>query len=181
MRFAIAVLLALAPLAIATAQPHYEGPRRPVAESVSYGYADVLRVDPIYERLRAPPREECYDEPVRYREPRGGDPTGGTVIGAIVGGVLGNQVGSGSGRRAATVAGAVIGGAVGNNVDRNNESGRTYEGVERHCRPVDGGYEQRRIVGYDVEYRYRGEVYMSRLDYDPGDRLRVRVSVTPDG
>jgi hypothetical protein len=30
-----------------------------------------------------------------------------------------------------------------------------------------------------VEYRYRGEVYMSRLDYDPGERLRVRVSVTP--
>jgi hypothetical protein len=34
-------------------------------------------------------------------------------------------------------------------------------------------------VGYNVEYRYRGEVYMSQLSYDPGDRLRVRVSVTP--
>jgi uncharacterized protein YcfJ len=34
-------------------------------------------------------------------------------------------------------------------------------------------------MGYDVEYRYRGEVYVSRLNYDPGERLRVRVSVTP--
>jgi uncharacterized protein YcfJ len=39
--------------------------------------------------------------------------------------------------------------------------------------------EQRRIAGYDVEYRYRGEVYVSRLNYDPGERLRVRVSVSP--
>ena len=37
----------------------------------------------------------------------------------------------------------------------------------------------RQLIGYDVEYRYRGEVYMSRLDYDPGERLRVRISVTP--
>ena len=47
------------------------------------------------------------------------------------------------------------------------------------CREVDGGYEERRINGYDVEYRYRGETYMSRLNYDPGERIRVRVSVTP--
>lgn len=180
MKIAIAALLALVPL-LAAAQSRYDGPPRAVAESVSYGYADVLRVEPIHERLRNPPREECYEENVRYREPSGGDPTGGTVIGAIVGGVLGNQVGGGSGRRAATVAGAVIGGAVGNNVDRNNGSGRTYDGTERRCRRVDRGYDEQRIVGYDVEYRYRGEVYMSRLDYDPGDRLRVRVSVTPDG
>ena len=36
------------------------------------------------------------------------------------------------------------------------------------------------MVGYDVEYMYKGEKYMSRLPYDPGNRLRVRVSVTPD-
>jgi len=185
MRVVIAVLLALSPLALATAQPHYPGPPGPppgaVAESVTYGYADVLRVNPIYEQFRNPPREECYDQPVRYRAPPGGNPAGGTVIGAIIGGVLGNQVGSGSGRTAATVAGAAIGGAVGNNVDRNNNSdGRTYESVERQCHPVDSGYQQR-VIGYDVEYRYRGEVYMSRLQFDPGDRLRVRVSVTPEG
>ena len=31
-----------------------------------------------------------------------------------------------------------------------------------------------------VEYTYKGESYRSRLAYDPGNRLRVRVSVTPD-
>ena len=48
---------------------------------------------------------------------------GGTALGAIVGGVLGNQVGGGSGKKAATVIGAIAGGAagnqIGNNVSRN--------------------------------------------------------------
>jgi hypothetical protein len=30
-----------------------------------------------------------------------------------------------------------------------------------------------------VQYRYRGDIYVSRLDYDPGERMRVRVSVSP--
>jgi uncharacterized protein YcfJ len=93
-----------------------------------------------------------------------------------VGGVLGSTVGKGDGRRAATVAGAVAGGAVGN---RASGRGRDYESTQTQCREVSSVSEQRRIIGYDVEYRYRGEVYMSRLNYDPGERLRVRVQVEP--
>jgi len=51
----------------------------------------------------------------------------GTVAGAVVGGVLGNQVGSGSGRKAATVAGAVGGGVVGHQMEQNRASaGQVY-------------------------------------------------------
>jgi uncharacterized protein YcfJ len=146
----------------------YRDDRGYAEENVNFAYADVLRADPIYETIREPPREECYDERVVQQEPHGGNPTGGTILGAIIGGALGNQVGKGDGRKAATVAGAVIGGAVGNNVDRNNGPGRSYETTQRRCQPVDGGGERREIVGYDVEYRYRGDVYMSRLDYNPG-------------
>jgi uncharacterized protein YcfJ len=194
LRVAVRGICAMAALSFATgaaAQAYPPGrygappPPRPAgavpAENVNFAYADVLRVDPIYEVFEVmEPREECYDERVVTREPGGGDPTGGTIAGAIIGGVLGNQIGSGSGRRAATAAGAVIGGTVGRNVDqRNGGPDRQYEGTERRCRVINEPREERRAVGYDVEYRYRGEVYMSRLDYDPGDRLRVRVSVTP--
>lgn len=150
-------------------------------ESVNYGYADVLRADAVYETVRyREPREECFDEPVTVRERGGGDPTGGTVVGAIIGGVVGNQVGSGSGRRAATAAGAVIGGAIGRDVDRRNGGpDRVYEGSERRCRVVEVEREDRRIAGYDVEYRYKGDIFVSRLDYDPGNKLRVRVTVAP--
>ena len=175
-----AVMLSLAP--VAGAQPRYDDEPRPrrAAENVEYAYADVLRSDPVYEYYTvSEPREECYDERVVTREPRGGDPTGGTVLGAIIGGVVGSNIGSGDGRRAATVAGAVIGGSVGRNVDRNNGPGRSYETREERCRIVEEPREEQRIAGYDVEYRYRGEVYVSRLDHDPGERLRVRVSVSP--
>jgi uncharacterized protein YcfJ len=165
----------------ALAQPYDEryedrGPPPGVAENVNFAYADVLRSSPVYETIRSSqPREECYDE--RVVETRASDGTGGAVLGAIIGGALGNQVGKGDGRKAATVAGAVIGGSIGHN--RATRANGTYEGVERRCRVVEDVRDERRLLGYDVEYRYRGEVYMSRLGYDPGDKLRVRVSVAP--
>lgn len=153
----------------------------PARESVSFGYADVLRADPVYETVRfREPREECYDEDVVRRERGGGDPTGGTVLGAIIGGVVGNQVGGGSGRKAATAAGAIIGGAVGHRVDSTNGGpDREYRDTQRVCRMVDVEREERRVAGFDVEYRYKGDVYMSRLDYDPGNKLRIRVAISP--
>lgn len=151
------------------------GPDGP--DNAKVAWADVLRVDPIYERVQSSaPREECEEYPVE-RPADNGNRAAGTVLGAIVGGVLGSTVGKGDGRRAATVAGAVVGGAVGNNVAKGD--GGYYMDSERRCRVVHDVSEDRRIVAYDVQYRYRGDVYMSRLNYDPGDRLRVRVSVEP--
>ena len=182
-RSLIAIALALAASVVAAQSAPYDDryERQPAAENVSYGYADVLRVDPIYESVVVrEPREECYEREGQYRGRSGGDPTGGTVLGAIIGGVIGNQVGKGDGRRAATVAGAVIGGAIGHDVDKNNGSaGARRERAGEVCRVVEMQREERRVVGYDVEYRYRGEVFMSRLDYDPGERMRVRVSIAP--
>lgn len=145
----------------------------PVEENVSYGYAQVLRADEIVDVVRTrTPEERC--DGVEYRQ--SGRTTTGTVIGAIVGAAIGNQVGDGDGRRAATVAGAVAGGAVGHNL-----AARQAEAEARGCRIVEVEREERQVVGYDVEYMYKGEKYMSRLPYDPGNRLRIRVSVTPDG
>lgn len=173
------LLLTASPIGLA--QSPYDDRRGPVPENISYGYADVLRVDPIYDTvMTSEPREECYERQGQYRERSGGDPTGGTVLGAIIGGALGNQVGKGDGRKAATVAGAVIGGAIGRDIDQNNGSaGGRYERGGTTCRVVQVQREERRVVGYDVEYRYRGEVFMSRLDYDPGERMRVRVAIAP--
>ncbi len=138
----------------------------------------MLRVDPVYDRVQTNgAHEECDDVPVDHRVDGGNNNAAGTVIGAIVGGVLGNTVGKGDGRKAATVAGAVVGGAVGHGVASQDD--RYATGPERRCRMVQDAAEERRIIGYDVQYRYRGDVYMSRLDYDPGERVRVRVSVAP--
>jgi uncharacterized protein YcfJ len=47
------------------------------------------------------------------------------------------------------------------------------------CELVPVQREFRRPIAYDVDYVYRGMKYRSRLPYDPGNRLRVRVSVMP--
>lgn len=158
----------LATLALAAALPAW-------GSDTHYGYADVLRVDPLYETIRyTEPQEECYDQDVVRRE---GGGAGGAVLGAIIGAAIGNQIGSGDGRRAATAAGAIAGGAIGHNAQRNNR--REYASTERRCRLIEVEREERRVAGYDVEYRYRGENYLTRMDYDPGDKMRVRVTVAP--
>jgi uncharacterized protein YcfJ len=150
-------------------------------EGAHYGWAAVLRVDPIYDEpaATAGPQQECYEEQVpvgaETHADEGGRRTVATMIGAVVGGLLGNQVGKGDGRKAATVAGAVAGGVVGNQV----AADRPQYTTQRHCRQIGAGSGPRHVVAYDVEYRYRGEVFNSRLAYDPGDRMRVKVSVTP--
>jgi uncharacterized protein YcfJ len=164
-RFIVPCMVAALLSPAATAQTRGADPLW--SENVTYTFAEVLSADPVYRIVPGQPREECYEERVRA------DTTAGTVLGAVVGGALGNQVGRGDGRRAATIAGAVAGGAVGNNMAQNGGQ------VQTRCRIVESEPERREVVGYDVQYRYQGEIFVSRLDYDPGSRLRVRVSVTP--
>lgn len=47
------------------------------------------------------------------------------------------------------------------------------------CHSVPVQREFRRPIAYDVDYTYRGAKYRSRLPEDPGDRVRIRVSVMP--
>jgi uncharacterized protein YcfJ len=154
--------------------PGAPGPAGP-DENAHYGWADVLRADPVQGVVRTTvPQQQCYNQQVVQHDP--GNSAVGTVLGAVVGGVLGSTVGKGGGRVAATVGGAVVGGAVGNHV---SDQGGDYTTNQTNCQQVNTVSDQRRIIGYDVEYRYRGEVYTSRLNYDPGERLRVRVQVLP--
>ena len=155
-------------------------------------HARVTSVRPVNERIPVS-REECWNDRVRAYENRTvtrsdtGAPIGaGTVLGAIVGGVVGHQVGSGRGNDVATAAGAIAGGLVGNQVDRANAGppGQVTQ-VERvpverdvqRCRTVQEMREA--VVGYDVGYEYRGRQFTTRLPYDPGRMVPVRVDVTP--
>ncbi|UUZ52929.1 hypothetical protein LP419_27925 [Massilia sp. H-1] len=103
-----------------------------------------------------------------------------------LGGILGNQVGGGSGKAAATAIGVVAGAVAsttGSAMARPTAS-RTYdsrypqEQAVRRCRMVES-YESR-TIGYDVSYTYGGRNYTSMMARDPGDRVRLRVSVEPD-
>ena len=155
-----------------------------------HAYAQVISARPIYTEVRvSEPRQECLDERVVYRDEVRNDYSGsadrvlGTVLGGVIGGVVGNQVGRGSGRQIATAVGAVVGAGIGGNAVSRSYGGRSEArervAYEPRCRTVRQDRYESRIEGYDVTYRYQGAVYNSRLPYDPGSRLPVRVEVSP--
>jgi uncharacterized protein YcfJ len=157
----------------------------PFAQASEFAdYGRVIRVQPRVEQIRQP-REECKTEYVQVpvqQQPQQRS-AGGAIIGGIAGALLGNQVGGGSGRAAATAAGAIAGAVVGDRVDNNGRAVQSQpqymqEQAVRQCRMVDA-YESR-TSGYDVTYDYRGQTYTSLMDRDPGQRIRLRVSVEPE-
>jgi uncharacterized protein YcfJ len=48
-----------------------------------------------------------------------------------------------------------------------------------NCRMAPVVREYRRPIAFDVDYVYKGSKFRTRLAQDPGNRLRVRVSITP--
>ena len=48
-----------------------------------------------------------------------------------------------------------------------------------NCRMQPVAREFRRPIAYDVDYVYKGSKFRTRMERDPGNRLRVRVSITP--
>ena len=47
------------------------------------------------------------------------------------------------------------------------------------CHDVPVEREFRRLAAYEVDYMYKGSKYRSRMPYDPGNRIKLRVSVAP--
>jgi len=120
-------------------------------ENVRTEYARVLRAQPVYQTLRATAMvEECED---------GVPPADGEEKG-----------------RLARVVGAVRDALTpGKEAEQDAATVQPREG----CRLVPTEREFQRPIAYDVDYVHHGVKYRSRMPYDPGDRLRVRVSITP--
>ncbi len=140
-------------------------------------YGRVISSTPIYETVEVTyPEEQCWDARVVHR--RHGQSPAGTIAGGIIGGVIGNQFGRGSGKAAMTVAGTLLGAAIAHDATRDRHVGQRVS-YERRCEVVDRYGTEERLVGYRVEYRYKGETFVTRTDEEPGRRIPVIVSVKP--
>ena len=150
----------------------------PLAQAAEFeDFGRVVRVQPRIEQIRQP-RQECRTDYVQapVQQQRS---AGGSIIGGLAGALIGNQVGGGTGRVAATAAGAIAGAVVGDRVDNDGRNGvQTQEQAVRQCRTVES--VEQRTNGYDVTYDYRGRNYTSVMARDPGQRVRLRVSVEPE-
>jgi uncharacterized protein YcfJ len=167
--------------------------------------AQVVSSQPIYERVSVP-RQECVNETVttdrrvvspgyqdaQYQPAPSGERTvgAGTILGAVIGGVVGHQFGNSSrGRDHGTVAG-VIGGGILGNVIENNQPTYTqpaaparvdYVPETRNVQRCQTVYDNRdEVRGYNVTYRYQGRDYSTRMNYEPGPTLNVRVNLAPE-
>jgi uncharacterized protein YcfJ len=147
-------------------------------------------------RVRRDHPDSYYESRDFGSSSRGREGTGaGALLGAIIGGVIGHQFGNSSGGRdRGAAAGAVLGGVIGHQIekdaandDRLNDSPyrRARWEIERvpvtrevrRCQVVNEFREE--VRGYDVRYRYNGREYTTRLSYDPGPTIPVRVEVRP--
>lgn len=141
-------------------------------------YADVLRVQPILTTVRvSTPRHECREVPVAPHRlgPRSYTPM---ILGGILGGVVGNQFGSGNGKKLMTAGGVLLGGSLGRDAARRHRRHYAHTIVETQCRTEYDYHEEERVDAYLVEYSYQGRTYETRMDHDPGDRVRVKVDVS---
>jgi uncharacterized protein YcfJ len=94
----------------------------------------------------------------------------------VIGGVVGAQVGANNDRRDGYYGneGGYGGAYRCSGTYRNGGYGYGNDGYGR-------GYEEQRVVGYNVTYRYAGRNYHTVTDHHPGRTIRVRVDVRPDG
>ncbi len=65
------------------------------------------------------------------------------------------------------------------NAVRNRGAGDKAGDEAQSCRMEPVVKEHRRTIAYDVDYMYRGSKFRTRMDRDPGNRLRIRVSIAP--
>lgn len=143
-------------------------------------FAKVVDVEPLYKTVvRHEPVRECYVETVYRSDERRRSATG-TILGGIIGAAIGNELGHHKrNKQVGAVAGGLLGASIGSDISRRNRGDEVYaEDVER-CDVRHQRVEEQVSAGYKVTYRYAGELYTTRMDHHPGDRLPVRVKVTP--
>ena len=110
-------------------------------ENVRMDVAQVMRVQPVYQTLRATRMEPRCPDTGASEDDKGLSRIYGAVKGAL--------------------------------------SRKPKPATAEECEMVPVEREFRRPIAYDVDYVYKGMKYRSRLPYDPGTRVRVRVSVMP--
>lgn len=130
-------------------------------ENVRLDYAQVLNVEPVYQTLRASRTEEVCDElptlPTTTVHPTREQSRWARFLESVKGVFTSDDDEAKAGDKPANPS----------------------EPALVNCRVLPVEREFRRPIAYDVDYVYKGTKYRSRLAEDPGNRLRIRISVMP--
>lgn len=144
----------------------------------SVDYARVVDTRPIYQRIATEvPQQSCEYQTVSYREPGKSDSYTGTIVGGLIGAAVGHELGhSRRNKDVGAVAGGLLGASIGRDVSR-SRSGTTHYRDEQVCHTTYRREYTEQLMGYDVTYKYRGQLYQTRTDHHPGKTIPVDVHV----
>jgi len=174
------IIFILALFSITTfAQAHHQ------KHSTYYAKGKVVEVIPVYEKSYVKDySDRCnHDHPSQYssstysssRYSHHDDQAVSTVVGATIGGVVGNRIFKNSRlKNAGTLAGVIVGAAIGNDI-RVSHYGRKNYRSHKKCRVVRKPVKT--LVGYQVTYRYQGELFSTRTQSHPGRKIAIKVRV----
>ncbi len=137
------------------------------AENVRVEYAQVLNVNPVYETVNARRSEVVCDD--AQQTPAKPAKT---------------QAGAGQGHVAkwwGDIKGWFGGGEDHAETTLDSHAAEAKAEGPKRCRSVPRDVQLSTPTAYDVDYVYRGMKFRARLPQDPGNRLRIRLTVAPYG
>ena len=138
-----------------------------------YVYANVVAATPVYGPVQVPEiRQVCREEQVTYKRPAN---PAGAVFGALIGAGVGNAIDGGYRRTAGTLIGAGAGGLIGHGI-ASQAAGPGHSEVYEVCDDITEYHTERGVTGYAVTYDYAGYQGQLRMDYNPGNQVRVPLA-----
>lgn len=146
-------------------------------------YAKVVHVEPIYRTVHVSyPEQVCWHEEISKpikRRVNNASPEA-MIVGGIIGGVIGHELGQKHNQGFTTVAGALIGTAIASEANAQYYQTGEYRIQHRQqCRVENRVRTEQQLKGYRVTYRYKGDLYTTRMKRHPGKRIPVSVEVSP--
>ena len=173
----VTTALSLAALSLAISTPATADNDRRHQHQRETHYAKIIRVQPIFQTVRVAYEEQnCRHNTVSEKEYRLTPPKSPAklLLGGLIGGTIGHELGKNHNRDLATFTGAIIGSSIAHN------AGIVYYPTEgnslrhqQHCRTQIQYKNERKLVGYDVTYRYQGRLYTLRTQERPGAHIRI--------
>lgn len=170
---------------LATGAAGFGGYKLAQSSSANDGMAEVLSVMPAQKNVQvADTNRECHSVPVTYTErvqTESADTGRNVAMGSVIGGLAGNQLFKGNKRDEGTLAGAALGGYLGYSRARSMNKPQLVQRTryEQRCSNVKTYRTEQQADGYDVTYRYNGQIFTSRMQTPPPARFPVAVQSAP--
>ena len=142
-----------------------------------YDFARVSSAQPIVETIqrRAPVQCNYSSYPTNHYPQEQRRSATSALLGGLIGAAIGNELGhKKSNKRVGAVAGGLLGASIGS--DLNKRSPRYNQPACKNQYDVE--YHDQ-VVGYNVQYRYKGNTYYTQTREHPGKRLQLKLRFEP--